>query len=356
MSTTDFLVSSLPTIKIAGRTDASLAQGLLALSVHEHIDGLADCELQVGNWGLSNDATDFLYFDRRTLDFGKSIEVSLGETPLFKGKISGLEAGYPQSSVPVLTVLAEDRLQDLRMTRRTRTFAEASDADVMRQIANDHGLTPSIEASGPTHKVLAQVAQSDLAFLRARARALNVELWITDSTLHVAPRASRPGGTPVKLGYARELREFTVLADLADQRSSVTVTGWDPAAKKAISETADDGDLGGEAAGGDTGASILGSAFAQRKETIVVDVPLTVADAQARAKAHFTRRARRFVTARGLADTQPGLRVGAKVKVVGVGPLFEGEYYVTETRHLFDAAFGLRTEFMVERSWLGRAA
>lgn len=354
MTSVDFLVTSRPTLKLDGRDAASLGQGLLTMRVHEHVEGLYSAELQFGNWGLSDDGTDFLYFDRRQLDFGKELEVGVSGRTLFKGKLTALEAGFPEGSPPVLTALAEDRLQDLRMTRRTRTFADLSDADVIGQIASGHGLSPRIDAPGPTHKVLAQVAQSDLAFVRERARAVGAEVWVDGSTLNVAPRSSRTGGTPISLGYGSELREFTVIADLSGQRSSVAVSGWDVAGKTAISETADDGDLGGEATGGVTGASILSTAFAERKESVVATVPLATAEAQARAKAIFRRLARGFVSGRGVAQTDPGLRAGATVRLRGVGPLFDGDYYVTEVTHLFDGAMGLRTELHVERAWLGR--
>jgi phage protein D len=356
MSSTDFIVTSRPTLKVDDRDAADLTQGLLAMRLHEHVDGLYSAELQFGNWGLSEGATGFLYFDRQKLDFGKELEITLSDRQLFKGKVTALEAGFPEGSPPVLTALAEDRLQDLRMTRRTRTFAGMSDADVISQIASDHGLSPSVNASGPTHKVLAQVAQSDLAFLRARARAVGVEVWVDGTTLNVAPRASRTGGTPITLTYGNELREFTVIADLANQRSSATVSGWDVAGKQAIKETADDSDLGGETSSGESGPSILSSKFAQREESVVASAPVTSEEAHARAKSLFLLAARRFVTGRGLAQTDPGLNAGATVKLQGVGPLFEGEYYVNEVRHVFDAALGLRTELYVERPWLGRPA
>lgn len=354
MSATDFVVTSRPTLKIDGTESADLTQGLLTMRVHEDVDGLYSAELQFGNSGLRENSIDYLYFDLKALDFGKQVEITIGDATLFKGKITALEAGYPESSQPVFTALAEDRLQDLRMTRRTRTFENQSDADIFRQIASDHGLTPSIDASGPTHKALAQVAQSDLAFLRSRAHALGLEVWVDDSTLHVAPRASRSGGSPVMLVYRNQLREFTAIADLSSQRTSVTVSGWDVSAKREISETADDGDLGGEASSGDSGASLLSSKLAQRKESILASAPVTSAEAHERAKDVFLRIARRFVTGRGLVQTDGKLRAGATVKIQGVGPLFEGEYYVTEVSHVFDAALGLRTELTVERPWLGR--
>ena len=75
-------------------------------------------------------------------------------------------------------MLAEDRFQDLRMVRRSRTFEDVSDRDVIEQIAGEHGLTTDVDLDGPTYRVLAQVNQSDLAFLRERARAVDAELWL----------------------------------------------------------------------------------------------------------------------------------------------------------------------------------
>jgi phage protein D len=351
---TDLLVAARPSLRLDGREVPSLAEDLLGLAVHERTDGLYACELRLANWGLAGSQIGFLYFDRKQLDFGKTLEVLVSGSSLFKGRVTALEGGFPDASPPMLTVLAEDRLQDLRMTRRTRTFEDASDADVFEQLAGDHGLTPKIDASGPTHKVLAQVAESDLAFMRSRARAIGVELWLSDTTLNVAPRASRAGAPALTYAYGRELYEFTVVADLADQRTKTTVSGWDVAGKTAIAESADDGDLGGETAGGDSGAAILGSALAERTESVVAAVPLTTAEANAHVQALFRRRARRFVTGRGVAQTDARLRVGSTLTLQGLGALFEGDYYVSEVEHVFDPLLGLRTQLAVERPVLGR--
>ena len=92
------------------------------------------------------------------------------------------------------------------MTRRTRTFANVSDRDAATQIAGDHGLTPSIGIDGPTYAVLAQLNQSDLAFLRERARSIDAELWISDTTLNLQPRSKRverPVHAHLRQGVAR---------------------------------------------------------------------------------------------------------------------------------------------------------
>jgi phage protein D len=344
-----------PSIKVAGHGETSLDQGLLALSITEHQDGLYGCEATFGNWGPKGGKPGFLYFGRDTLEFGKDFEVLLDDKPLFNGRITAIEGVFHDGRAPELCVLAEDRFQDLRMTRRTRSFEDASDADVMRKIAGDHGLQPQIDVSGPTHKVVAQLNQSDLAFLRDRARGVDAELWLDGKTLSVKSHTKR-NGERVRLGYGNELVEFGVLADLAHQRSSVTVTGWDVAGKQVFSELADDGALTGEAGSGDSGASILRTAIAERKELVSHPRSLGSAEARARAEALFRARARRFVRGHGVAQADARLHVGATVQLDGLGPLFSGDYFVTEATIRFEPAHGLRTHFAVERPVLGKAA
>jgi uncharacterized protein len=343
-----------PSLEVGGRAEAQLTDALTSLLVEETIDGLYRCEVGLLNWGPTEGAVGFIHFDRRSLEFGKDLVVSYGSDSLFRGRITGIEGRFTEGRPPTVTVLAEDRLQDLRMARRTRTFADMSDATVMQQIAGDHGLTADVHVTGPTHKVLAQLNQSDLAFLRERARAVGAELRVSDRTLTVAPRQG--GSAALRLGYGNELRRLEVLADLAHQRSSVDVTGWDVAGKAGLRESAGDSVVSGEVGGDESGASLLSTALGERKETVAHSVPLTSQEARARAEALFRERARRFVTGRGMANTDGRLRVGAFVKLEGLGPLFTGDFYVSEVRHVFDSAKGMRTEFTVERPGLGRAA
>jgi uncharacterized protein len=353
----DRLDDARPTLFLDGKEDANLRQGMLSLLVAERTDGLYRCELALGNQGSDGKGVEFLYFDRRTIDFGKALRVDYKGT-LFEGRITGLEARFGAKGTPELVVLAEDALQGLRMVRRTRTFEQKSDADVCNAIADDHGLDKDVTLPGPTHALLAQLNQSDLAFLRERARAVEAELWVAAgsgrSKLIVKKRAARQGSPKVKLGWKNELTEFTVLADLAGQRTSVVASGWDVAGKAAVTHEATDQDLSSELGSTDSGASILRSKFGERKESLAHTVPWTQAEVEARAKACFALMARRFVTGQGVARTTGKLRVGAAVDLDGLGPLFNGTYYLSEVRHRFDGARGLRTEIGVERAGLGR--
>lgn len=347
--------ASRPETFVDGKARPELDGGLLRLQIVENTSGLYRCEAAFSNLGDKDGGANFLYLDRKLLDFGKALQVKLDGDVLFDGKITALEACFPEGGPPEITVLAEDRFQDLRMTRRTRAFADVTDSDVLRQIASDHGLRADVSVTGPSYRVLAQVNQSDLAFLRERARSIDAELWMDGSTVKARSRGDRSTASPLALTYGNKLREFNVTADLAAQRTSVTVGGWDVGAKSELKFEATESTISGELNGDTSGASVLQSAFGARKESLAHTVPLTSQETQAEAEAYFRMAARRFVVGRGVAEANGKLRVGTFVALEDLGPLFNGKYYVAEVVHVFDAAKGMRTEFVAERPGIGRA-
>src|SRR5437899_9411662 len=152
----DRIEDARPTIYLNGQENEELRQGMLSLLIAETVEGLFRCEIAFGNQGAAGRGVDFLYFDKRTFDFGKSLRVAY-KGDLFEGRITGLEARFPAKSPPELVVLADDAMQDLRMVRRTRTFSQKTDAQVFNAIADDHHMDKDVSLPGGQHKLLAQV-------------------------------------------------------------------------------------------------------------------------------------------------------------------------------------------------------
>lgn len=346
-----------PTFRVDGDIQQLLGESqLLSLLVEETTLGLFRCEANFINWGAKNGGTDFLYFDRQVLDFGKMFSVEFGPAgangPVFAGRITGIEAHYPARRTPEIQILAEDRLQDLRMERRTRSFENVTDADVINRIASQHGLTAQVDVDGPSHRTLVQANQSDLAFLRERAAAIDAELWIDNRTLYAQSRSRRNAGSAT-LTYQKELLEFTALADLAHQRTSVRVSGWNVNAKQAIDVEAGESAIQAELNGGRSGGAVLGRALAERRERVVLATPVSQQEAQNMAEARYRARARGFVRGQGVAAGDIRVRVGATVILKGLGLYFDGPYHVVLARHTFTLDEGFRTTFEVERPGLG---
>ncbi len=351
------VVSADAVIKIDGESQTVLDAALLDLLVEETVEGLYRCEARFGNWGGTSDgAPDYQYLDRRLLDFGREISVSMGagseDAQIFSGFINGLEAQYSNNQPPTLTVLAEDALMNFRKARRTRSFEDMSDADVFNDIAQEHNLRADIDVPVEQQRVIAQINQSDLAFIRDRARRLDADVWTDEGTLYVQARDRRIADSDeyfLRLGVG--LLEFEVLADLANQYTSVVVSGWDVGGKTTIEHEATDRSLGSELGDDDSGASILRRAFSEQVDRIARQMPGTDQEVQSLAEAAFRQQARRFVVGHGSARGDARLRVGRRVELRGLGDLFSGVYTVEEARHIFTRQIdgGYMTEFVVER-------
>lgn len=339
-----------PTIEIDGNRVDKLESALLTMELADSVEGMARAELVFGNWGGGN-TPGFQHFDRATIEFGKPLKIKLGDDQIFEGRISAITADYPDGGPPTIGVLAEDRLQDLRMTRRTRTFDQASLEDVVRKVASDHGLSPVIDLQAASQLCIAQVNQSDLALLHDLARREDAIIWVEGTDLHAAKL--RPG-EKVELRWAGSLREFHVEADLASQRTAIVASGWNVADKAAATSRATDSAVSSETGANDGGAKILQSALGDRVDTIAHALPRDDNEARAVAEASFRHMARRFLTGEGVAETKAALRVGATLALTGLGKLFDGDYRATAVTHLFDQAAGMRSAFRCERAGLGR--
>jgi len=350
--------ASTPRITLSGDLKPAVMADLLELEVNDHIHGFTSLRATFANWGFTGQGQGSLYLDRSKFDFGAPITVGFGPdtgTVLFDGAISAINADFPAFGPGTVTVCAEDTLQKFRMTRRTRTFEDSSTADIAQRLASDHGLTAQADLDGPTRTVVNQLNVSDLALLRALALADGAELWLEGRTVHLQRRADR-AASPLTFTYGGDLRSFTVRADLAHQVTDIAVCGWSVADKDAINELGDASALTSELGTGETsGSAILGQAFGERHECIVVAEPLDSDDARSRARAAYLDRARRFVTGTGTTEGTPAVRPGVVLTLAGMVPLFNGDYRVVRTRHRFDVTEGYRTEFDVERPGIGAA-
>jgi phage protein D len=356
---TQFLVSAQPVFKMDGQEVAALGTACFRLDTMEDDTGLSTLEAVFLNLDHPTEGkpVDFLYFDRQVVDFGKKIEVAFQvtgtSTTIFQGIVTAIGGEFPEAREPELILHAEDALAPLRMRRRTRVFDNASDSDIVQQVANDAGLSPTVQLDGPTYAQHLQVNQSDLDMLRERTGAVDGMVILQDHALTVEQR-SAAADTPIPLTNYNELLRFTVLADLAHQRTKVRVHGWDVAAKQAIHETSDNDDARGIAGpGGRTGPEILAGFWADAAEDMHLEMPASTLEARTLAKATMQRRARSFVRGRGMANGNPKMRVGTRVELIDIGAFFSGVYQLTSVRHAFDMSYGYRTHFEVSRADLG---
>jgi phage protein D len=358
---TNFFASKAPVFTVDGQLRGELARDVSALEIEEATDGLKTMVLRLTAVGQKDNAPEEqpLYLDGDIVDFGRTMEVSIGASEearlVFKGSISAIEADFSEGAEPQVSVYAEDALMTLRMTRRMKTWENTTDADIARQIASANGLGADTAAPGPTYKVVQQWNQSDLAFLRERARLIQADVWFEDNTLCFKTRGNRSASS-MTLVQGRDLIDVQIRADLAHQRTAVKTSGYDAAARAEISEEAGADTIQAEISGGRTGPAVLQQAFGPRVSYRVRENPIVAGEATAWAKAEMLRRCRGFVTAVGTTDGTPDMTVGSTLTLDRVGAPFNGNgYHVVRLSHTYDLTNGFRTHFEAQRATVNEA-
>jgi phage protein D len=351
-----------PVFTVDGELVGDLARDCVRLEIAEGVEGLKTLQAQflaVGA-GATGPQDRMLHIAGDTVDFGRSLRVAIGpdevQRDAFVGSVSAIQAVFGDGESPLAVVFAEDDLMRLRMTRRMRTYRNVTDGDIADELAAEHGLQADVQVDGPRYDIVQQFNQSDLAFLRERARLVQAELWCTERTLHFRFRPDR-AGTTLTLVQGNHLLSARLAADLAHQRSSVRVSGYDAQLQAVIDEEAGPEAIEAEVSGGLTGPRLVSRALGDSTAYRVREAALTSAEASAWARAEMLRRGRRFVTVTGTTRGSPDMVVGSRLRLELVGAPFDGDgYYVTRVRHTYDLISGLRTHFDAERSMLNEVA
>ena len=340
------------TIKVNGAVLSKPALAdLVRLAVIEDVDAPGMFEITVAAWDTAQMKPKWV--DDALFHEGNPVEIAFGyrddTKPLFSGEITGLEPDFPEGQAPTLRVRGHDRLHRLMRARKTCSFVEMKDSEIASQIASGAGLSANVTDSAVTLPYVLQHDQTDLEFLKARARRIEFEVAVQGRELFFRPRKTDAGAT-LTLRREIELLAFHPRLSTLAQVTSIEVRGWDPATKKEIVGKAAAGDegkaLGPNAAGPAATQKAFGAAATAR-----VDMPVASQDeADKMAKQAYAEMAMRYIRAEGLCIGEPRLRAGIVVDIQGLGTRFSGAYYVTSVEHSFAPKKGYRTAFSARRN------
>jgi phage protein D len=311
---------------------------------------------------------------RRTgMRAGAEIEVSIAVSgvadagPLLKGDVVSVECDYDEigSRVVVRGYAASHRLQ---RGRRTRTFQDVTDSDMVRQIVDEAGIElGEIEDTKEVHRHVTQPNQTDWDFLVTRAHRLGLDLTVAGGSLRFGSRPASSGAPPEAdadsdpagldprhLVYGYNLKAFHGRMSAAQQVARVEIRGWDQDRKEPVVAAVAAGTRAAGLAVGDP--STFAHAFGDRT-FVEVSTPIgSEREAEDAAAALAERIGSAFAEAEGTAVGSTALRAGVAVRVSRVTEDFNGAYVLSQTRHVVDRT-GYRTHFTIsgrqDRSLLG---
>jgi Bacteriophage probable baseplate hub protein len=376
MATSSALEPGLPTeyyapdflVEIEGQElDQESKADVLELKVVMDMENMTSCQLSVNNW--DDRSFDLKYSDKATFDVGNRVHIQLGYAgelrSMMRGQISTLAPRFPESGQPSIDVSVLDGMLKLRDRKpaegETKKYVDKADWQIAKTIAQRNGMRPVVTEDGETHKEVVQKNQDDASFLMERAKRIDFDCFVLtdpdsgqDTLNFVRPTDARDSSATrvYEFVWGESLISFTPVLTLSRQVAKVTVKGWDPRTKEAISFTASTSDLPGSSGGGTSGPKVAEDTLGA-KEEVVVDAPIqSEQEARELAVSLLRERAYEFITGTGRAIGIPDLRPGDNTKLKRLGKRFSGEYYVTKVEHTLSNA-GYFTDFDVRSVYDG---
>jgi Rhs element Vgr protein len=296
--------------------------------------------------------------DSSRIKLGAAIEISAVQAgaegnqprpePLFKGEVTGLEPEFEEDGRAVMVIRGYDKSHRLQRGRKTRTFLKQKDSDIVSTLASEAGLTAVADATTTRHDYLIQRNQSNMEFLLERARRLGYQVYSDNGKLYFKkPDATQGDGPALKWG--EDLRSFRPRLSAAHQFKKVTVRGWDPVKKEAVSGTETAAAPAHQAGVTQSGGAASGSAFGEAEEVIVDGSVADASEAKAIAAGRAAAISADFLQAEGICFGNPGIQAGKVVTVSNVGRKFSGKYFVTSASHRLEpgSGRGYETTFLI---------
>lgn len=169
-----------------------------------------------------------------------SVEIKVGDkkTSVYKGEVTGIEAAYRGKEKSRLTIRAMNKMHRLIRQRKSITFTDKTDQQILSQVVGDAGLSLDWKHEKTiTYKHVYQHNQSNMEFVRMRAARMGCHVWCVDSTLYVhQPDLSQGPMKELKISAAGDsaIRAFSPRMSSSGVLKKVTVKGWNPETKELI--------------------------------------------------------------------------------------------------------------------------
>lgn len=317
-------------------------------------------------------------------DLDNTLSLEVGYAPgqrehMFFGEVTGVQADFPASGMPTMTLVAHDFMRRLTQGTVSRGFSILPDFVIALIMSAENLLLPMIDpvvlaqstATGVLNAIFKfsgrkQRGQTDLELLKEIASTYDADFWVGDPpfaaeglrgrTLYLSRLVFKEYEPRLTLTWGESLVSFTPRVSTVGQvagvalrftvplipLSFVIVVAWD-FDRESLSVSIFPG----------AGAVRLGSVAGGIKTIIdrTVNNPADIMNGALLITRMLRQTINNRLTGSGTAIGDPRIRAGAVVRLDGMGPSFSGVYRVTGAVHTIDSG-GYRTDFKVRRELL----
>ena len=301
-----------------------------------------------------NDNRDFELQDESSFTIGKSISVYIGYNQsfkeLFSGEICRVDYNFLQNGLNNIELVCFDKLFKLSRIKHSQAFIKMKDSDIAKKLASEAGLQSDVDATDTTIDYLFQNNQTNLDFLRMRAKRIGYEVAVDNNKFIFKKARFLNQDKCAEIKLEEDLIEFSAKIDATNVLEEIVVTSWDPVTKKRVEGSAKAGDEPKVASPAHKGTKEVKSKIKDKAKNYKIDIPnLKVKEAKAIAKAELTRRSMDFLTGYGSCIGNPDIKASKIITIKNIGKKVSGDYYVVSCEHIYGYN-GYKTFFEVKNN------
>ncbi len=153
---------------------------------------------------------------------GTSVTISAGydgrESDIFTGIVSG-QAISGASSNPTLSIQCEHKAALMDLEKRSATFTDLKNAEIIAQICGENGISVETDDSGHAYASVSQVNMTDWDFIVQRAMLSDLFLVCEDDKVMLKKQglSAKPA---LKLSFGKDVYDFNLVLDQSSQLKS----------------------------------------------------------------------------------------------------------------------------------------
>lgn len=326
--------TDVPIVKVDGA--AAFTKGIQSVCIRRNLNSVGHAQIRV----RADDT------DASKAKVAAAVTVALAgeggsETALFEGEVVGVGIELRRMG-PELVIDAYDKAHRLMRRGPVTTHLQQTPSDIITAIVQAAGLSVSAAAFGAQYEVYHQSGPAGRCIAEL-CRAFGAEWWMEGSTFHLRQRTTSPPASGVALEAGETLRTFNVRFTAGEQVQNQGVRGWDVAAKTAIVGTATGVATPLSSGGPSTFTSTSERQDARFWSPLVKDV----SSANALSAGAASVAGADVVTGRGECDADARIVPGKTIAIDGLGPAWNGAYYVTGVEHILGVDQPFITRFTI---------
>ncbi len=291
--------------------------------------------------------------DGDTFAIGKEIEIKAGyhsdEASIYKGIIVQHGLTFGKSSGSVIVLECKNIAAKMTIARRTRTFVEKTDSDVIQEIFSENGIEGEVETTDVTYPKIVQYAATDWDFILMRAERNGMIITFKEGKMKVAPPEVE-GEPIVGLTYGKDIYSLKANINAEHQLNNYTYKAWDIPSQELIEGEAKPPKVNEQGKTDDS--NTLAGEYELEEIVATSSAPLLKDDLQATADAKLQKshlaRILGEVSFQGCADA----RVGELIEILGIGDRFSGNAFISKVNHdLRRGRWVTRVSFGLKEEW-----